>query len=36
MNLRLVEGVLAGAGEDRFTARLGPAEGRCCVRLDRA
>jgi predicted ArsR family transcriptional regulator len=34
MNLRFLDGVLAGAGEDGLTARLAPAEGLCCVRLD--
>jgi predicted ArsR family transcriptional regulator len=34
MNVRLVEGVLAGAGEGRLVARLAPAEGLCCVRLE--
>jgi hypothetical protein len=34
MNLRLVEGVLAGAGERGVAARLAPAEGLCCVRLE--
>jgi predicted ArsR family transcriptional regulator len=34
MNLSLLEGVLAGAGEERLEARLAPAEGLCCVRLE--
>jgi predicted ArsR family transcriptional regulator len=34
MNLRLVEGVLAGAEEGALAARLAPAEGLCCVRLE--
>jgi predicted ArsR family transcriptional regulator len=34
MNLRFLEGVLAGAAEDRLEARLAPAEGLCCVRLE--
>jgi predicted ArsR family transcriptional regulator len=34
MNLRLLEGVLAGAGERGLAARLAPAEGLCCVRLE--
>jgi predicted ArsR family transcriptional regulator len=32
MNLRLLEGVLSGVGDDG-EARLDPGEGRCCVRL---
>lgn len=34
MNLRLLEGVLAGAGEAGLAARLAPAQGMCCVRLE--
>jgi predicted ArsR family transcriptional regulator len=34
MNLRLVEGVLEGVGERGMTARLCPAEGACCIRLE--
>ncbi|PRY47466.1 putative ArsR family transcriptional regulator [Geodermatophilus tzadiensis] len=33
MNLRLVEGVLDGAGADRLEARLRPLDGACCVHL---
>ncbi|MBW5481193.1 helix-turn-helix domain-containing protein [Streptomyces bambusae] len=36
MNLHLLEGVLAGLGEDRLVARLAPEPGRCCVRLEPA
>ena len=36
MNLRLLEGVLDGAAEDRLVARLQPEQGRCCVRLEPA
>lgn len=34
MNLRLLEGVLDGAGDAGFTAVLRPQPGRCCVRLE--
>jgi predicted ArsR family transcriptional regulator len=34
MNLRLVAGVLAGAGRTGLAARLCPEEGHCCVRLE--
>jgi predicted ArsR family transcriptional regulator len=34
MNLRFLDGVLTGAGEAGLTARLAPAEGLCCVRLE--
>jgi predicted ArsR family transcriptional regulator len=34
MNLQLLRGLLAGAGEDRLGASLAPADGLCCVRLD--
>jgi predicted ArsR family transcriptional regulator len=34
MNLRFLDGVLTGAGEGGLTARLAPAEGLCCVRLE--
>jgi predicted ArsR family transcriptional regulator len=33
MNLRLLEGMLAGAGEEHRRARLDPRPGLCCVRL---
>lgn len=33
MNLRLLEGLLAGLATAEFTARLDPAPGQCCVRL---
>jgi predicted ArsR family transcriptional regulator len=33
MNLRFLDGVLTGAGDGGLTARLAPAEGLCCVRL---
>ncbi|MEV5712303.1 helix-turn-helix domain-containing protein [Amycolatopsis mediterranei] len=33
MNLGLVEGMLAGAGESGLRARLDPQPGSCCVRL---
>lgn len=36
MNLRLLEGVLDGAAAGGLTARLRPAPGACCVRLDGA
>lgn len=36
MNLHLLEGLLDGLGERRYTARLDPGPGRCCVRLVRA
>ncbi|WP_116452404.1 helix-turn-helix transcriptional regulator [Blastococcus litoris] len=36
MNLRLLEGVLDGAGDARRVARLQPSPGRCCVRLEPA
>ena len=36
MNLRLLEGVLDGADASGLTARLRPAPGACCVRLDGA
>jgi predicted ArsR family transcriptional regulator len=36
MNLRLLEGVLDGAAAGGLTARLRPAPGACCVRLDEA
>jgi predicted ArsR family transcriptional regulator len=34
MNLALIEGVLEGAGDDVASARLAPAAGSCCVRLE--
>jgi predicted ArsR family transcriptional regulator len=34
MNLRLVDGVLAGAGCTDLAAHLCPTEGHCCVRLE--
>jgi predicted ArsR family transcriptional regulator len=34
MNLRLLEGVLAGAEATGWTAQLRPQPGACCVRLD--
>jgi predicted ArsR family transcriptional regulator len=34
MNLRFLDGVLSGAGAGDLAARLAPAEGLCCVRLD--
>ncbi|TPQ16523.1 helix-turn-helix transcriptional regulator [Streptomyces sporangiiformans] len=34
MNLHLLSGVLQGLADDGFEARLSPAPGRCCVRLD--
>jgi predicted ArsR family transcriptional regulator len=34
MNLRLIEGVLEGVGEQGLAARLCPAEGACCIRLE--
>jgi predicted ArsR family transcriptional regulator len=34
MNLRLLEGVLAGASDTGLTAVLRPQPGRCCVRLE--
>lgn len=34
MNLCLMEGLLEGAGERDLSARLDPAPGRCCVRLE--
>ncbi|SNS08754.1 Predicted transcriptional regulator, ArsR family [Geodermatophilus saharensis] len=34
MNLRLLEGVLAGVGAGGLTARLRPGAGACCVQLD--
>ena len=33
MNLALITAVLDGIGADRLTARLEPAEGRCCVTI---
>ncbi|SFF14577.1 helix-turn-helix transcriptional regulator [Blastococcus tunisiensis] len=36
MNLRLLEGVLDGAGDIGLTAELRPEPGRCCVRLEPA
>ena len=36
MNLRLLAGVLEGAAAGELTARLQPAPGRCCVRLEPA
>jgi predicted ArsR family transcriptional regulator len=36
MNLRLLDGVLAGAAAEGFAARLQPSPGRCCVRLEPA
>jgi predicted ArsR family transcriptional regulator len=33
MNLAIMEGLLARLGQLRLTARPGPAQGRCCVRL---
>ena len=35
MNVAWAAGVLEGLGEDPVTARLDPAEGRCCVVFDR-
>jgi predicted ArsR family transcriptional regulator len=34
MNLRLLEGVLEGAGEQDLAARLCPTEGLCCIRFE--
>lgn len=34
MNLRLLSGVLAGLGATTLTAKLAPAPGHCCVRID--
>jgi predicted ArsR family transcriptional regulator len=34
MNLRLIEGVLDGVRAAGLTARLRPAAGNCCVRLE--
>ena len=34
MNLQLLDGVLQGATPSGLTARLAPAEGRCCVRME--
>ena len=34
MNLRLLDGLLEGAGAEELTARLQPTPGRCCVRLE--
>jgi predicted ArsR family transcriptional regulator len=34
MNLRVIEGVLEGAAEPGLMARLCPADGACCVRLE--
>jgi hypothetical protein len=34
MNLALLEGFAAELGTDALTARLDPADGRCCVVLD--
>jgi predicted ArsR family transcriptional regulator len=34
MNLRLLDGVLSGAGSTGLAARLQPWEGHCCVRLE--
>jgi predicted ArsR family transcriptional regulator len=34
MNLRLLEGVLEGVGEEAMAARLCPAEGLCCIRFE--
>lgn len=36
MNLRLLEGLLDGLATTEFTARLDPAPGHCCVRVDKA
>lgn len=36
MNLQLMTGLLEGVPEGGFTARLEPAPGRCCVRLEGA
>ncbi|MGP3947478.1 helix-turn-helix transcriptional regulator [Streptomyces sp. 7N604] len=36
MNLHLLRGVLHGLGEGGLDARLAPAPGRCCVRLEPA
>ncbi|MCX4695450.1 metalloregulator ArsR/SmtB family transcription factor [Streptomyces sp. NBC_01408] len=36
MNLHLLRGVLTGMGDSTYTARLAPAQGRCCVRLEAA
>lgn len=33
MNLALAEGILDGLGDDRFTARLDPQPGQCCVAI---
>jgi predicted ArsR family transcriptional regulator len=35
MNLALVEGLLAGAGDDEWRARLDPGPGYCCVVLSK-
>jgi predicted ArsR family transcriptional regulator len=35
MNLEFLGGVLAGRGDEGYTARLAPEPGWCCVRLDR-
>ncbi|WP_308257471.1 helix-turn-helix transcriptional regulator [Pseudonocardia lacus] len=35
MNLALVEGLLAGAGMDAWTARMDAGPGRCCVTVQR-
>ncbi|MFD2092103.1 helix-turn-helix transcriptional regulator [Blastococcus deserti] len=35
MNLRLLEGLLDGVASSGLTARLRPAPGACCVRMDR-
>jgi predicted ArsR family transcriptional regulator len=36
LNLRLLEGIAAGAGDLSLTPALDPAPGHCCVRLNRA
>ena len=36
MNLRLLSGFLAGLGATALTAKLAPAPGHCCVRIDPA
>lgn len=36
LNLRLLEGITTGAGDPFLTPALDPADGRCCVRLNRA
>ncbi|HEX5596184.1 MAG TPA: helix-turn-helix domain-containing protein [Micromonosporaceae bacterium] len=35
MNLSLLGGLLAGLGQPGLNARLAPADGQCCVRIDR-